>query len=435
MSYISQINLSHFRNYRSLTLTELERGFLVLTGANGAGKTNVLEAVSILSPGRGMRRAALEDIQCKIQGNIQDEIQGRPGQQVLEIPANHANDSQYIDSQNKVGPDQSVVPLAPDPMDSIAPIDPMSGRQAPWAVSALIKDRIQGQERENRLGTGVDPQGGKKRLIRINGETVSSQAALGQHLSVFWLTPQMDRLFIDPASERRRFLDRMIISLDPAHTGRTGRYEKAMSQRSKLLRDGVRDDRWLNALEAQMAETGVALAATRKDFVARLAACTQRFVHPDFPQSDLCLNGFLEDQLDNLPALELEERFQHALCHSREADSYTGGAAIGPHRSDFTLIYRAKKMVAGQCSTGEQKILLTALVLAHARLVAVERGLPPLLLLDEVTAHLDENRRHSLFQILRDIGGQVWLTGTDKSLFSGLDARYFMVEKGSVRSV
>ena len=429
--YLSALTLSHFRSHRR-TVLETDGRPVAIYGPNGAGKTILLEAVSLFSPGRGMRRAALEDIQCKIQGNIQDEIQGRPGQQVLEIPANHANDSQYIDSQNKVGPDQSVVPLAPDPMDSI---DTMSGRQAPWAVSALIKDRIQGQERENRLGTGVDPQGGKKRLIRINGETVSSQAALGQHLSVFWLTPQMDRLFIDPASERRRFLDRMIISLDPAHTGRTGRYEKAMSQRSKLLRDGVRDDRWLNALEAQMAETGVALAATRKDFVARLAACTQRFVHPDFPQSDLCLNGFLEDQLDNLPALELEERFQHALCHSREADSYTGGAAIGPHRSDFTLIYRAKKMVAGQCSTGEQKILLTALVLAHARLVAVERGLPPLLLLDEVTAHLDENRRHSLFQILRDIGGQVWLTGTDKSLFSGLDARYFMVSDGALQSV
>lgn len=371
MAYIDQIKLSHFRNYDTLALSGLARGFIVLSGPNGAGKTNVLEAISVLAPGRGLRRAKIEELQNSA-----------------------AN---------------------------------MNAAQS-WAVSA----RIQGGENESRIGTGLDPRSQKKKIIRINGENVTSQSVLGEYLSVFWLTPQMDNLFISPASERRRFFDRMILSFDPAHNGRMTRYEKALSQRSKLLREGNFDQSWLNALETQMAETGVALAATRADFARRLQTSMAKFDHPHFPDSRITLSGFLEDQLEKLPALELEERFRHALNHSREADSITGGAAIGPHRSDFMLVYQDRNMSADQCSTGEQKILLTGLVLAHAQLVTAEKGVPPVLLLDEVSAHLDENRRESLFNILGSLGGQIWLTGTDQSLFGDLQAHYLSVKDGRV---
>lgn len=299
-----------------------------------------------------------------------------------------------------------------------------------WAVSALVSDG----QRDDRIGTGLEPAGRKKRIARINGHTENALSSLGRYLSVFWLTPQMDSLFLDSGSERRRFLDRMILTFDPAHQGRMTRYEKSLSQRSKLLRDGNFDQSWLGGLESQMAETGVALAATRLDFIEKLKSTLNQFDVPGFPKSDIRLSGFLEDQLGKLPALDLEERFLHALSHSREADSITGGAAIGPHRSDFMLVYSKKGLDASQCSTGEQKILLTGLVLAHSRLVAAERQAPPLLLLDEVSAHLDESRRHSLYEILESLGGQVWLTGTDAALFHNLDGRYIAIDHGQVIS-
>lgn len=359
MTCISKLKLTNFRNYSSYKLDELEQGFVVLTGPNGSGKTNILEAVSFLAPGRGLRRAKIDEIR------------------------NHAaNDS--------------------------------------WAVSARV---ITGQSTHD-IGTGSDPQSGQKRLVRIDGQNISAQANLGEYLSIFWLTPQMDSLFLDAASSRRRFLDRMILNFDPAHLGRTKRYEKALSQRSRLLKDGNADHSWLTALEIQMAQTGVALSAMRLDFISRLNKAFGEFDHPHFPDAHIKLSGFIEDELSKRPAVELEERFCHALAHSREADSVTGGAAIGPHRSDFIAIHKDKNLRADQCSTGEQKILLTALVLAHAILVSYERIMPPVLLLDEVTAHLDEARRESLFSVLGKLGGQIWLTGTHRELFGDLKARW-----------
>ncbi len=284
-----------------------------------------------------------------------------------------------------------------------------------WAVSASVEN----ESTTIQIGTGIEPAT-EKRLVRIQGEAVKSQAALADYLSCVWLTPQMDRLFIDSSGHRRRFLDRLVFAFDPGHAGRVSRYENALSQRSKLLREGRGDAVWLTALEKQIAETGIAIAAARLDFVQKLqSACdAEEGIH--FPRAQLRVTGSIEELLCNAPALEVEDMFIYQLQAGRERDAVTGGAASGPHKSDLSVIYAAKDMPADQCSTGEQKALLIGIILAHAHLIKAERGAPPILLLDEVAAHLDENRRAALYQILQDTGGQVWLTGTDENLFASI---------------
>jgi DNA replication and repair protein RecF len=265
-----------------------------------------------------------------------------------------------------------------------------------------------------------------KRNVRINGVTAKSQVALSDYLSCIWLTPQMDRLFLDTAGGRRRFFDKLIFAFDPTHAGRVTRYENAMAQRSKLLREGGADPVWLKGLEAQMAETGIAVAAARLDFCGRLQrACDTAHERQEtfFPKAKLHLSGTVEELLSKTPAVEVEEMFAYQLQQSRPHDAETGGAATGPHKGDLQVKYAAKNMPADQCSTGEQKALLIGIILAHSRLMAAERGSPPILLLDEVAAHLDENRRAALFDLLSDLGGQVWMTGTDISLFSAAQKR------------
>ncbi|MBL4805076.1 MAG: DNA replication and repair protein RecF, partial [Alphaproteobacteria bacterium] len=252
-----------------------------------------------------------------------------------------------------------------------------------------------------------------------------------------WLTPQMDRLFLDSSSHRRRFLDRLVFAFDPGHSGRVTRYENAMRQRSKLLQEGAKnngaDPSWLKGLESQMAETGVAIAAARLEFVGRLQAAVKKSDEEHFPQATLKATGTLEELLGNESALSVEEMFAYQLEQSRSRDEITGGAATGPHKSDLQVVYTAKDMPADQCSTGEQKALLIGITLAHARLIVAERGRAPLLLLDEVAAHLDENRRAALYSILKELGGQAWLTGTDKSLFDQIeDGQFFEIKDAQV---
>ena len=299
-----------------------------------------------------------------------------------------------------------------------------------WAVSAEIN---RGAAMPVRIGTGLDPAT-DKRMIRIQGETVKSQSALADYLACVWLTPQMDRLFIDSASHRRRFLDRLVFAFDPGHAGRVSRYDQALSQRSRLLRDGNPDLVWLTGLEKQIAETGIAIAAARLDFVQRLqAVCSTR---PDdhFPRARLAVTGTIEGLLSKAPALEVEDMFLYQLVASRPRDSQTGGAATGPHKSDLAVIFDSKNMPADQCSTGEQKALLIGIILAHAYLIKAERGLIPILLLDEIAAHLDEQRRGALYDILQAAGGQVWLTGTDHNLFEAVknSAQFFEVQGASI---
>ena len=335
----------------------------MLTGSNGAGKTNVLEALSFLAPGRGLRRAKAEDLL-------------RAG----------------------------------------------SG-QAPWGVAASVRT----PEGDVEIGTGRDPDaalaGREKRLVRIDGQTARGQVELAEHMSAVWLTPQMDRLFLEGASARRRFLDRLIYGFDPAHAGRVSAWEKAARERNKLLGDGNRDASWLKALEGTMAEKGVAVAAARLDMAVRLDAACQRAEGP-FPRAKVAVSGTVEGWLaDGRPALEAEDRLGDILARSRDDDARSGSASDGPNRSDMAVTHIAKDMPAGLCSTGEQKALLIAIVLADARLRAAERGAPPVLLLDEVAAHLDEERREALFHEIEALGGQAWLTGTDETAFAPLKGR------------
>lgn len=374
MAFIRSLQLTHFRCYDGARLDGLTSGPVVLTGPNGAGKTNVLEAVSLLSPGRGLR-----------------------GARVLEM-------------QRRDAP-------------------------SPWVISAEAETPFGSV----RIGTGLDAQAAtEKRIVRINGETARAQTALAEYLACVWLTPQMDRLFIEGSSSRRKFLDRLIFAFDPGHAGRVTRYENAMSQRSKILRENERPDPvWLDGLEAQMAETGVAIAAARREFLSVLqGACDQGDIAETlFPRAFMALRGTIEELLGQAPALEVEDMFRYQLRESRGMDARTGGAATGPHKADLAVTYAAKDMPADQCSTGEQKALLIGITLAHSRLMAAERGAPPVLLLDEVAAHLDENRRAALYDILLALGGQVWMTGTDALLFDSLKARahFFHVEKSHLQ--
>ena len=372
---IRRLRLSAFRNYQAVAMDPDARP-VVLTGPNGAGKTNLLEALSMLTPGRGLRRA-------------------------------------------KTGE-----------MDRIDPAVTAAGGSA-WAVAGTVETPFGPVE----LGTGRDPEG-ERRLVRIDGEPERSQAALGEHLSVVWLTPQMDRLFQESAGERRRFLDRLIYGFDPAHAGRVNAYDKALRQRARLLKDGPADTAWLGALESQMVERGIAIAAARLSLTDRLARACARSEGP-FPGADLSVQGDVEAWLAGSSALEAEERFAAALHQGRGRDAETGGAAIGPHRSDLAVTHREKGLPAGQCSTGEQKALLIAIVLAHARLQGAERGAGPVLLLDEVAAHLDEARRDALFVTILGLGLQAWITGTDQNVFGafGDQAQYFAVEAAQVRPI
>ena len=370
MSTVKSLKLYNFRCYERAAMQDLHGGLIVLWGANGVGKTNILEALSLLSPGRGLRTARVSDMQNNAISDF-------------------------------------------------------------WAVSALLRTEY---EDEVRLGTGIDPnskKGAEKRTVRVNGKTIRSQTVLSKYLACVWLTPQMDRLFIDSGRERRKFLDRLVFTFDPGHSGRVARYENALSQRSKLLREGKDEDVWLGALEQQMAETGVAIAAARIEYSRRLLEACKAAEDSFFPRARFSVKGCLEEWLEegSAPALQVEERFKEALKQSRPRDSLIGGAQEGPHKSDLLVVYDAKNIAADQCSTGEQKALLIGLILAHSRLIKAERGVPPILLLDEVVAHLDESRRGALYEILRDLGTQSWLTGTEKGLFKEIhkDAQFFDV--------
>ena len=335
-----------------------------MTGENGAGKTNLLEAVSLLSPGRGLRGVTLAEV------------------------------------ARSAGPGH-------------------------WAVAATVDS---GGAVE--IGTGTSAAARERRQVRINGAT-APVAALGEWLSVLWLTPAMDRLFSEGATGRRRFLDRLTLALHPGHAGQAARYDAAMRARNRLLaEDRAADPAWLTALERQMAEHGEAVAAARRDTVAALGERLADAADGPFARARVRLDGWGADALeDGVAALSTE------LRQRRGQDAAAGRATAGPHRSDLSVVHVGKNQPAEMCSTGEQKALLLSLVLAHAGLVGERRGQAPVLLLDEVAAHLDAVRRGALFDRLVDMGAQVWMTGTDRSLFSGLSghATFVAVSDGQLR--
>jgi DNA replication and repair protein RecF len=366
---IARLTVTRFRCYASVRLTPDARP-VVLAGANGAGKTNLLEAVSLLAPGRGLRRARLAE----------------------------------MDRHGDVGG---------------------------WGIAATIAM----PDGEVEIGTGREPDG-ERRVVRINGEPARGQTALADFVSALWLTPDMDRLFREGASARRRFLDRLVFGYDPAHAGRATAYEQAMRERGRLLGEGNGDDAWLSALEETMAARGVAIAAARLEMVQRLTRALAGATGP-FPGVALSVDGTVEGWLGSGPALAAEDRLKAELRAARRRDAQSGTASVGPHRSDLEARHLAKDMPAEYCSTGEQKAMLIAIVLAEARLQAAERGVAPLLLLDEVAAHLDEERREALFDEICGLPGQTWMTGTDAALFAPLGdrAQHFSVADATVADV
>ena len=371
---MTRVVLTDFRNYARAEL-EARPGPVVLTGPNGAGKTNVLEAISYLSPGRGLRRARLGDV------------------------ARH-------------------------------------GGAGGWAVAAGLAGT---GDDDLRLGTGYAPDdagNNGRRLVRINGEPAAGPAALAEWLRLVWLTPAMERLFAEGASGRRRFLDRLVLGFDADHGRRAARYERALRERARLLREGPADDAWLTALEARLAEDGVALAAARLDVIARLRGALEAGVGP-FPRATLAVVGEVEGWLRDGPALEAEARLRERLAASRRQDGESGKTAVGPHRSDLAVRHVEKGLPAALCSTGEQKALLIAIVLADARLQTAHAGSAPVLLLDEVTAHLDGARRAALFEEILALGAQAWLTGADRAPFGGLAgaAQFLAIDDGRIDPV
>ena len=371
-SRIHRLTLTHFRNYRAASLTP--RGdMVVLVGPNGAGKTNCLEAISFLSPGRGLRRATLEDV---------------------------------ADNQG----------------------------DGSWAVSA----EVEGALGLSTLGTGIDAPRGDvtgSRRCRIDREPVASATAFGDHLRIVWLTPAMDGLFTGAASERRRFFDRLVLAIDAEHSSRVSALERSLRSRNRLLEVRNYDDHWCDAIERETVELAVAVAATRGQTAVRLAAMLRsRGQASAFPSAEIALDGWMENALLSEPATSVEDRYRAILKENRVRDAAAGRTLDGPHLTDLQVVYAPKNMPARDASTGEQKALLIGLVLAHGTLVAEMTGVVPLLLLDEVVAHLDPTRRKALFEELARLGAQVWMTGADPASFGdiGPSGEIFDVENGRI---
>ncbi|MCH1542408.1 MAG: DNA replication/repair protein RecF [Alphaproteobacteria bacterium] len=352
--HITALRLTHFRSHAELSLNCVG-GAMVLTGANGVGKTNVLEALSMLAPGRGLRSAAFDDMRFE--------------------------------------------------------------RRLGWTVSADIATA------HGAVRAGIGWQNGARKL-RIDGAN-GKLDHIAHILPQLWLTPAMDRLFVDGASGRRKFLDRFAQSLDVTLSKALSGYEKAMRERNRLLQEGIstaETNGWLTGLEEAMALHGVAIAAARLTALDALAVGLAAIPEAAFPRAEIALAGSLEAGLRQQSALEVEDAFRARLADTRRLDGAAGRTLEGPHRSDLQVIYAAKNMAAADCSTGEQKALLVGLILAQAHSVAAQRGDVPILLLDEVAAHLDRHRRGALAEILHALGGQSWITGTDNEAFDGFEA-------------
>ncbi len=291
---------------------------------------------------------------------------------------------------------------------------------------------------ETKIATGRDPQGGEgeRRVVLIDGKTARNQQALAELVAMAWITPELDRVLGDGPSARRKLIDRMAFSFDPAHAGRVHRYEKALRERLRLLRDGAGDPSWLGGLEDEMARTGVAIAAARLQLIEKLHAASEA-AQSVFPQADLSLCGQAEEALTRKAALLVEDELRLDLARCREEDAQVGACAVGPHRSDLLVVHRARQCPAELCSTGEQKALLVAVMLAYVRTLEAARGMKPLFLLDDITAHLDEKRREALFEDIAALGVQAWLTGTDAAHFAPLlsRAQHFGVEEGRVTAL
>jgi DNA replication and repair protein RecF len=370
---IRRLTLNNFRSYHAAQI-DVAANLVVLVGPNGTGKTNLVEAISFLAPGRGLRRATLTEVAF------------------------------------------------------------MEG-DGSWAMAS----DVEGALGLATLGTGIEAPANEDMTItrkcRIDREPVSSASAFADHLRVIWLVPAMDQLFTGPASERRRFLDRLALAVDAEHASRVSALERSLRSRNRLLEEPRPDPHWLDAIEHETAELAVAVAALRAETVTRLSAALAARRSSPFPSAEIALEGWMEKLLAQHSAREIEDRYRAVLHDNRARDAAAGRTLDGPHLTDLVVAYAPKDIPAADASTGEQKALLIGLVLAHAGLIAEMIGFAPVLLLDEVVAHLDPGRRSALYAELETIGAQVFMTGADPAAFAeiGTLADIFDVSPGVVR--
>jgi DNA replication and repair protein RecF len=365
---ITRLSVTNFRSYHTAALELKGAGPVVLAGPNGAGKTNLIEAISFLTPGHGVRRATLEEVAFN---------EGDGG----------------------------------------------------WAVSV----EIEGMLGLATLGTGVEPPTNEEnsltRQCRIDREPVGSAVAFSDHLRAIWLIPAMDQLFNGPASERRRFFDRLVLAVDGQHSTRVNALERSLRSRNRLLEENISDAHWLDAIERETAELAVAVAAGRVETAARLIAELEGANSDSpFPSAALALDGILEHMLAEHSAAQVEDRYRALLAENRGRDAAAGRTLEGPHLTDLAVRFAAKDIPAADASTGEQKAMLIRLILAHAALIKDMTGTAPILLLDEVVAHLDPGRRAALYDELTSLGAQVWITGADPALFAEIAGRAEMFD-------
>jgi len=368
---VLRLILNNFRNYHTAALDTAAQS-IVLVGPNGAGKTNLIEAISFLAPGRGLRRATLDEVA-------------------------------------------------------------FSEGDGSWAVAA----EIEGALGLASLGTGIEPSleegAAIQRKFRIDREPAASALAFTDHLRVVWLVPAMDALFGGAPAERRRFLDRLVLAVDAEHSSRVNALERSLRSRNRLLEEPRPDSHWLDAVEHETAELAVAVASLRVETVRRLETVLTRRQDSVFPAAEIALDGWMEQLIPAHPAVEIEERYRAVLRDSRGRDAAAGRTLDGPHLTDLKVSYAAKGIAAADASTGEQKALLIGLVLAHARLIAEMTAVAPVILLDEVVAHLDPARRGALYGELAQLGSQVWMTGADPALFAEIHDSAAVVEVASGR--
>ena len=368
---VLRLTLNNFRNYHAASL-EAGAKTIVLVGPNGAGKTNLIEAISFFAPGRGLRRANLDEVA-------------------------------------------------------------FSEGDGSWAAAA----EIEGALGLATLGTGIErplEEGATiLRKCRIDREPVGSAAAFADHLRVVWLVPAMDTLFVGAPSERRRFLDRLALAVDAEHGSRVNALERSLRSRNRLLEEARPDAHWLDAVEHETAELAVAVAGQRVETVSRLDGVLASRRASAFPPAEISLDGWMEKLIPEHPAIEIEERYRAVLRDNRARDAAAGRTSDGPHLTDLKVTYAHKGIAAADASTGEQKALLIGLVLAHGRLIAEMTGFAPILLLDEIVAHLDPARRAALHVELAQLGGQVWMTGADPALFVEVGDDAMVVEVASGR--
>ena len=386
-SGVKRLTLTDFRNYAYLRLnTELNP--IIVTGENGSGKTNILEAISFLTPGRGLRAARLSDIKRIAPALVSDD---------------------YIPVANTA-----------------------------WAVSATVHNN----DDDIEIGTGVESsfkeiedetKSFDRRIVKIDGQKISSQSDLGKYISAIWLTPQMDRLFRGGSQPRRSFLDRLVYAFDIEHAKRTSNFEHLYKEWFQLIKSGHTDGHWLASLEEEMAGIGVAIAAARREQIARLNSFIKSEPDDIFPNVELSLEGTIEQMLDDKPAIDVEDFYIGSLQKQRQRVLYSD-YIDGINRTDFKVLYKKKRMPAELCSTGEQKSLLISIILAQTKCQTLDKGFPPVLLLDEVVAHLDDVKREALLEKIKDLQIQAWITSTNAELFRSLRdcAQFFEVKNNCI---